>query len=87
MSPAAEALMSMNGEIVAASLRRGTMCARIADLPTHRERVEAGFIAVLGRPPRAEELRVFPELPERDKVASVSDLLWTLLQATEFQTY
>ena len=87
MSPTAEALMSMNGEIVAASLQRGTVATAIAKLPTRKERIEAGFLAVLGRRPRDGEWQIFPHLATEDPMANVSDLLWTLMQATEFQTY
>jgi len=87
MSPTTEALMSMNGEIVAASLQRGTMASAIAKLPTRKERIAAGFLAVLGRRPRDGEWQVFADPATEDPVANASDLLWTLLQTTEFQTY
>jgi hypothetical protein len=87
MSPSAEALMSMNGEIVASSLERGTVATEIAKLPTRRHRIEAVFLAVLNRRPSENEWQLFPELAAADSRASVDDLLWTLLQATEFKTY
>ncbi|MEO2035716.1 MAG: DUF1549 domain-containing protein [Planctomycetaceae bacterium] len=87
MSPTAEALMSMNGEIVAASLQHGTIAARIAKLPTHGARLEAGFLSVLGRRPRDDEWQIFADSATTDPMTDASDLLWTLLQTTEFHTY
>ena len=87
MSPSAEALMSMNGEIVAASLTRGTAVAGISNLASHGERVEAAFLAVLNRRPRDHEWQLFPDTAAADTTSDVEDLLWTLLQATEFRTY
>ena len=87
MSPTAEALMTMNGEIVASSLERGTVAAEIAKLLTPGDRIEAVFVAVLNRRPSDSESKLFLELAAADSTAGVDDLLWTLLQATEFQTY
>ena len=86
MSPLTEALMSMNGEIATTSLQHGTTATRIAKLPTHKERAEAGFLTVLGRLPVNREFQILPDMVASDPAAAVSDLLWTLLQTTEFRT-
>ncbi|MCH2202234.1 MAG: DUF1549 and DUF1553 domain-containing protein [Fuerstiella sp.] len=87
MSPTSEALMSMNGEVVAASIQRGATVGRIAELSTTLEQVEAGYLAVLGRHPEKEELQLLSDSAATDTMESVADLLWTLLQTTEFRTY
>lgn len=87
MSPTAEALMTMNGEIVASSLERGTVAAEITKLLRPRDRIEAAFVAVLNRRPSDNESKLFLELVAADSGTGIDDLLWTLLQATEFQTY
>ena len=51
------------------------------------EQIEAAFLAVLGRRPRGDEWQVFPSLVTEDQQTHVVDLLWTLMQTTEFQTY
>ena len=67
----------------------GSTIARIVDLPTPAERVEAAFRAALGRTPEPEEAaRAGEVLATRpDQVAgAVRDLLWALLTSAEFLT-
>ena len=87
MSPTSEALMSMNGEVVAASIERGTTVDRIAALSTPSEQIEAIYFGVLGRRPRQDELHLLSDSVAADSVTTATDLLWTLLQTTEFRTY
>jgi len=67
----------------------GSTSARIVELPGIPERVEAAFLAVLGRKPDPEEgaragelLETRPEQPAE----AVRDLLWALLTSAEFLT-
>ena len=87
MSPVTAALMSMNGEIATTALQHGTTATQIAELPTHRERTEAAFLAVLGRFPVNHEFQILPDTVTSEPAAAISDLLWILLQTTEFRTY
>lgn len=87
MSPTSEALLRMNGELVALSLQHGTAAARIAALKTPRGRLDASFLAVLGRHPLPEEAERLRDAVGEATPASTADLLWALMQTNEFLTY
>jgi hypothetical protein len=86
-SPTNEALLLMNGELVATSLREGLASYQIAKLLTPRERLDRLYLATLGRlPSETERGRLLDEVREPNP-KKIADVLWALLQSTEFLTY
>lgn len=64
-SPTNEALLLMNGELVATSLRNGLASHQIARLPTPRERLDRLYLSALGRlPSETERRRLLEEVRE-----------------------
>ena len=86
-SAANEALMRMNSDLVATSLSQGFAVEEIARLRTPAERLDGLYLGVLGRLPDESERQKFQaevRNPGRERVA---DMMWVLLQSTEFRTY
>jgi hypothetical protein len=86
LGPTGDALMQMNGRLVTESLRETDVPASIAALKSADERLDAVFFQVLGRPPAPEERKrlapaVADPVPQR-----VVDLMWSLMQTSEFLT-
>lgn len=87
MSPTNEALLMMNGELVASCLREGLAPAQIAQLETASARLDLLFLTALGRlPSEPERERLTNEVREATPERA-ADVLWALLQSTEFLTY
>lgn len=86
-SPANEALRMMNGELVATSLKNGLVVGRIARLPTPKQRLERLYLATLGRFPSADEQKRLAPAVDKPDLERVTDVMWALLQSTEFLTY
>jgi hypothetical protein len=89
-----QALTLMNGGLVGAGTTpesSRTLCA-VVDLPglSPAERIEALYLAALGRPPRPEELRRALRHVESGGAAGrksrYGDVLWALLNGVEFRT-
>jgi hypothetical protein len=81
----------MNGELVQKQTEEGFFSAatRIAQLaPDDRKAVEVAYLAVLTRRPTPEESAHFASRLEGtsgdERKARLTDLYWTLLNATEF---
>lgn len=89
-----QALTLMNGDLVggATGTNAGRTLAAVVDLPglAPAERVEALYLAVLGRPPQPHELARVLRHVERGDAATVKarygDVLWALLNSVEFRT-
>ncbi len=84
-------LLMMNGDLVDKSIKAdlGNATARIALLaPDDARAVEAAYLAILTRRPTPEEARHFEGRMAgtrgEDRKARITDLAWTLLNATEF---
>jgi hypothetical protein len=87
MSPTNESLMRMNGELVARALDSGDAAGEVAGLPTPEARLERVYRQCLGRSPRPDERDALVDALREATPESVRDVIWTLLQTTEFQTY
>jgi hypothetical protein len=89
-----QALALMNGDLVgsATGLESSRTLGAVVELPglTPAERIEALYLAALGRPPRAEEVRRSLKYVEADDGAAAktryADVLWALLNGVEFRT-
>jgi hypothetical protein len=89
-----QALTLMNGGLVgtATTVESSRTLGAVVELPglTAAERVEALYLAVLGRPPRPEELRRSLRHVEAGGSAAgktrYGDVLWALLNGIEFRT-
>jgi len=86
MSSTSESLMKMNGPLVAESLSQGTRVAEIEALDSPKARIRLAFLSVLARPPRVEETQRLLPWANNDATLQVSDLLWALMQTSEFQS-
>jgi len=87
MSTASEALWRMNGPFVSECLARGLAPTTIARLLAVDKRLDAVFLNTLGRFPDDNDRENFREALSSPKPTHVADVLWVLLQSTEFQTY
>ena len=87
VSPTNEALLMMNGELVATSLREGLAPVQIANLPSAEERLDTLYLTTLGRLPVEAECRRLQEAVREPTPETIADLMWALLQSTEFLTY
>ena len=87
MSDTSEALLRMNGELVARSLRAGRTAQRISKLDTNAGRIDAVFLNVLGRHPRQQEQARLRQPLDSNNQDAIVDLMWALMQTTEFQSY
>jgi hypothetical protein len=89
-----QALALMNGDLVGGATRAkaGRMLCAVAGLPglTPAERLEALYLAALGRPPQPRELQRGLQHVETggldDAEARYGDILWALLNSLEFRT-
>lgn len=88
-----QALTLMNGELVASLVdpARSDLILALADVPflSAEEKVEALFLSALSRPPRSDERARFARHVDEQSRAgqearALSDVLWTLLNTTEF---
>lgn len=94
-----QALMLLNGRITQEGTRPlpGTAVERALRLPDDRSRIEALYLRALGRPPRPEETARWTAFLEAKRSApapaggaaeakaqALGDLLWCLLNASEF---
>ena len=87
MSPTNESLMQMNGRLIARALDYGDAVAEIAGLPTPEARLERAYQRCLARSPTPDETRTLLDALSEGSVEAARDVLWALLQTTEFQTY
>ncbi|HXG60220.1 MAG TPA: DUF1549 and DUF1553 domain-containing protein [Planctomycetota bacterium] len=82
------ALLMMNHPILmgtAASLRRGTgFSAFLARHATPEDKIRAVYLSALSRPPTAKEMSRWKGHVQRAGDAGYEDLLWTLLNTSEF---
>lgn len=88
-----QALSLMNGKFIAdaTSVEKSQTLGAVADAPfmTNADRVEALFLASLGRKPRPEEADRFGSYiarggPNGDSKAALADVFWVLLNSSEF---
>jgi hypothetical protein len=84
-----QALALMNGRMTATAvdIENGPLLAAVIDFPsTADERLETLFLATLSRPPTPEESARFVSYVDRaaDAKAALGDILWALLNSTEF---
>lgn len=88
-----QALTMMNGQFLAAStdVNRSDILVALSDSPflSDKERVEALFLATLSRKPTAAERKRFIKYvesggPTKDPRKALSDVMWALLNSTEF---
>ncbi len=88
-----QALALMNGKLVsdATDLEKSETLAAVADAPflSHRERVEALFLATLSRKPSDEEVAETVTYVEsggasKDARQALADVFWALLNSAEF---
>jgi hypothetical protein len=89
-----QALLLMNGSLVggATTVEASRTLAAVVELPdlTPSERIEALYLAVLGRMPKADELKRAVAHVETGPTGEVkgryADVLWALLNGVEFRT-
>jgi hypothetical protein len=89
-----QALLLMNGGLVGAAttVESSRTLAAVVELPglTEAERVEALYLAALGRAPKADELKRAVEHVRTGGTGEVksryADVLWVLLNGVEFRT-
>jgi hypothetical protein len=86
MSPTSEALMKMNGALLAESLSQGTSVAEIESLESSQAKIEQAYLTVLARLPGVEESQEVLAMMEENAEFKISDLLWALIQTNEFQS-
>jgi hypothetical protein len=87
MGPTGSSLMQMNGRLVTEALRETDVPKEISELPSPEQRLDRVYLQVLGRLPNpAERQRLAPALSEANP-RTVADLMWALMQSTEFLTY
>ncbi|MFQ5731332.1 MAG: DUF1549 and DUF1553 domain-containing protein [Planctomycetaceae bacterium] len=88
-----QALTMMNGSFIAQAtdVDRSDLLIAVADAPfmTDEQRVETLFLAVLSRKPTPKEHDRFAKYvagggPEKDKRKALGDVMWALLNSTEF---
>lgn len=86
LGPTGTSLLRMNGQLISDSLRDGAVKNQIAALPTPAQRLDAVFLHVMNRLPTApERLALEKEVSEASE-GRIADLMWALMQSTEFQT-
>jgi hypothetical protein len=89
-----QALVLMNGGLVGAAttVESSRTLAAVVELPglTEAERIEALYLTVLGRAPKAEELKRSTEYVKTggsgESKSRYADVLWALLNGVEFRT-
>lgn len=86
-SPTTEALLHMNGRHVSRSLKKGNTVKEIVALSTAKARLDRAFVSTLGRYPSPSERQKLQEVVRDGNSESIADLLWALMQSTEFLTY
>ena len=86
MSPTSEALMRMNGLLLAESLRQGTSVTQIESLESGQNKIEQAYLTVLARFPGVEESRKVLAMMEQNADFKINDLMWALIQTNEFQS-
>jgi hypothetical protein len=87
MSDTSSALLRMNGPLIASSLREGPAAQAISEETTPDARLDAAFLRVLGRyPTETERAALRPTVAEANR-QSAANVMWVLMQTTEFQTY
>lgn len=79
--------MQMNGRLVTDSLRETDVPKDIAALKTPAARLDAVFLQVLGRMPVPAERQRLTAAVDEAKPQRVTDLMWALMQSSEFLTY
>jgi hypothetical protein len=83
-------LLLMNGALRVGEQRRRHMIEEFRDAKrSDAERLQTAFLAIVGRPPRADEAKPLVALVEAAKgglLAGIDDLAWALLNSTEFHT-
>jgi hypothetical protein len=85
-----QALTLMNGRTTATALdvQQGALLAAVTDFPamTAAERIETLFLAVLSRPPSAQESSRLVKYVESasDPKSACGDVLWALINSAEF---
>ncbi|MCE9548430.1 MAG: DUF1549 and DUF1553 domain-containing protein [Planctomycetia bacterium] len=87
LGPTGEALMQMNGALVRDSLRETDVPKSIAALKSPGERLDAVFVQVLGRAPRPNERQSLADSVATGEPERVADLMWALMQTSEFLSY
>jgi hypothetical protein len=88
-----QALAMMNGRLIqqATDVDEGATLSAVSDFPlaSDEERIEALFLATLGRYPCADELerlvRRLHEAPDRPRAEILADIHWALLNSAEFK--
>ena len=87
MSATSQALLRMNGAFQATCLTRGFTAAEIAAAPTVGARLNLAFQTILGRLPNEAEIAAIKPTMEEPSRERAEDLLWALMQTTEFLTF
>jgi hypothetical protein len=84
----AQALYLSNSRAFQQLLEQGGLAARLAKLPDDGEAVRQAYLAVLSRPPDAEELAAFRQYLDARKdrrPAAVVQVVWVLVTSAEFR--
>src|SRR5262249_43179647 len=83
-----QALMMMNGELTQEATdpaKGATVAAVVASHRPLARRIEELYLVTLSRKPRTEEARrLFDYAASRDSKQALRDILWSLLNSTEF---
>lgn len=87
LGPTGESLMQMNGRLVTDSLRETDAPQDIAALDSPDARLDAIFLQILGRLPLPADRQRLASAVAEASAARVTDLMWALMQSTEFLTY
>jgi hypothetical protein len=86
LGPTGTSLLRMNGKLISESLHDGDTKTEIANLPTGSARLHSAYLHVLNRTPTLAERQALEPLLEEENADRVTDLMWALMQSTEFQT-
>lgn len=83
-----QALLMMNHRALHSSLQNSPLKKRLLEIPDPRRRIEQAYLAILARRPSSAEvdrgLRLFREAG--DAGTGIDDLMWILVNSTEFLT-
>jgi hypothetical protein len=85
--PTGTALSRMNGKLIRRALWEGRFAEHVVALEDPSDGLDWVFRQVLSRPPTADESQRFVEVCELQSTDAILDLMWALLQSSEFQSY
>ncbi|MDH3717427.1 MAG: DUF1553 domain-containing protein, partial [Planctomycetota bacterium] len=85
--PTGTALSRMNGKLIRRALRKSRFAEHVVAMEDPYDGLDWIFRQVLSRPPTADESQRFVEACEMRHTDAILDLMWALLQSSEFQSH